>query len=51
MVDSRYPTQHDAARVAILSRPPGGPLHDDNGFMASTSRAGDTRTSAGGDVH
>ena len=27
-----------------------GPLHDGNGFVASTSRAGNTRTSAVGDV-
>ena len=43
-----FPT--DAQRDAILPSAPGGPLHDSNGFMAPTSHAGDTRTSAGGDV-
>ena len=42
--------RRDATRDDILPSPPGGPLHDSNGFMAPTSRAGDTRTSAGSDV-
>ena len=42
--------RRDATRDDILPSPPDGPLHDSNGFMAPTSRAGDTRTSAGGDV-
>ena len=42
--------RRDATRDVILPSPPGGPLHDSNGFMAPTSRAGNTRTSAGGDV-
>ena len=42
--------RRDAARDAFLPSSSGGPLQDGNGFMASTSRAGDTRTSAGGNV-
>ena len=44
------PDKRDAASDAILQSSPGGPLHDCDGFVAATSRAGDTRTSAVGDV-
>ena len=46
-----FPT--DAMQQVMPSLPssPGGPLHDGNGIVASTSRAGNTRTSAVGDLH
>ena len=42
--------RRDASNNTILQSSPGGPLHDADGFMAATYRAGDTRTSAVGDA-
>ena len=50
-VSANASDSRNAARIAFLPSSPGCPLHDGNGSMASASRAGDTRTSTGGDVH
>ena len=41
----------DAACIAFFPSSPSSPLYDGNGSVASAGRAGDTRTSTGGDVH
>ena len=42
--------EHYASGDALLPSSPGGALHDGNGFVAATCDAGDTGTSAIGDV-
>ena len=49
-VRGRQPFPTHAMQHALPSSP-GSPLHDGNGSVASVGRAGDTRTSTGGDVH